>query len=662
MYNRRTAKKSYICNKIHLLHHPPCKLINDLNYLKTILATLLLLPLSLNAQTDPKLTGKVIGTTMCYDYSKGQTSTQVNTAANCFDGDLSTFFATNARNNTWAGLDLGTPHVITRVGWSPRNDGNGPSRVQLAVFEGANRADFSDAVPLYIVPNKGTIGTISHADLTATQAFRYVRYIGPHDARCNVAEVEFYGHEGEVTSLDPVKGEAQKVDAALLYRPTNLPVVSIHTENYQEPYDKEHEIACFISIISDGKVLCDTATIRLRGNASMNFEKKPYRIKWDEKHRVLDSPAKAKKWTLINNYGDKTLMRNMLAFDLSRRFEMAYTPFCTPVDVILNGEYKGCYQLCDQIEVNKNRVNITEMDATCDSGEALTGGYLIEIDAYAEGEDVYFWSSKGNPVTIKSPDSDEILQVQKDYIQQHFNDMESRLFGTRFTETGSAGYRVRLDLESFLKHFLVGELSGNTDTYWSVNMYKQRGDDLLYTGPVWDFDLAFDNDNRTYPISNKTDWIYRSGGSCAGKMRNFVDRIVRDDTNAIKTLERLWSDARWNGLSAESLCDYVDENAKLLEASQQLNFVRWPIMSQYVHQNPRIHGSYAAEVENVKNYLKKRVEWIDKKLHFDATGIDTPIYNTRTQEEDAIYTLSGQRVEGTLSPGIYIRGGKKVIK
>lgn len=619
------------------------------------------------AQTDPKLTGRVIGTAMSYDYSKNQSSTTVNTAANCFDGNLSTFFATNTRSNTWAGLDLGTPHVITRVGWSPRNDSNGPKRVQLAVFEGSNRADFADAVPLYIVSEKGTVGTVSHADLTATQAFRYVRYVGPHDARCNVAEVEFYGHEGEVVPLDADKGEAQKVDASLYYRPTNLPVVSIHTENTQEPYDKEHEINCFISVISEGKVLADTATIRLRGNGSNAFDKKPYRIKWDEKHRVLDSPAKARKWTLINNYGDKTLMRNILAFELSRRFRMPYTPFCTPVDVILNGEYKGSYQLCDQVEVHKNRVSIEEIAPSDVSGEALTGGYFIEIDAYATQEPSYFKSTQGNPVTIKSPAADAIVSQQRQYIIDYYNGFESLIFGSNFTNE-TTGYRQRLDLESFLRHFLVGELSGNTDTYWSVFLYKPRGDAQLHCGPVWDFDLAFENDNRTHPINSKSDWVYRSGASFAGNMKKFVDRIIQSDSQAWKLLKELWADARYNAdLTEENLLNFIDETADLLQESQRLNFIRWPILSQKVHMNYQALGSYDKEVQVVKDYVRGRIPWIDRKIGFDATLVtadgvlpdETAVFRSAG---DAVYTLSGQRVDAhALKPGVYVQNGRKVM-
>jgi hypothetical protein len=184
---------------------------------------------------------------------------------------------------------------------------------------------------------------------------------------------------------------------------------------------------------------------------------------------------------------------------------MPYTPYGTPVDVLLNGEYKGCYQLCDQVEVNPGRVEITEMKPTDIEGTALTGGYFVEVDAYAYDETSWFNSNKGNPVTIKSPSDDEIVTEQYNYIKNYFNKMESQ-------------WQTYLDLNTFLRHFLVGEMSGNTDTYWSVYMYKDRDNDKMYTGPVWDFDLAFENDNRTYPVNNKTDYIYRSGGSCAGNM------------------------------------------------------------------------------------------------------------------------------------------------
>lgn len=592
---------------------------------------------------DDKLTGTVIGTAESVDYTNSSApSTTVNTRECAFDGDLNTFFASYARSYTWTGLDLGSPYVITKVGWSPRNDGLGEKRVLLGVFEGANREDFMDALPLYVIDEKGTIGSMSYADVNCSRGFRYVRYVGPSDARCNIAELEFYGHAGEG-------------DDSHLYQVTNLPTVTIHTLNGEIPYDKEHEISSQLTIISENgtKILSEPGGTRERGNASRGFPKKPWRIKFDKKQNVLDAPAKAKKWTLINNYGDKTLMRNLLAFELSHRMGMSYTPYGTAVDVLMNGEYKGCYQLCDQIEINKKRVNITEMTPEDNTGEALTGGYLIEIDAYANQETSWFNSAKGNPVTIKSPDDDEITDQQSKYIKDFFNLMENQ-------------WSTYLDMNSFLRHFLVGELSGNTDTYWSVYMYKERNDDKLYTGPVWDFDLAFNNDQRIYPVNNKTDYIYRSGGSCAGNMKSFVDNIVVKDAAAKKQLLEIWDEARQAGLTEENLVAFIDAKEKVLQQSQKLNFMRWPILNEKVHQNPQALGSFEKEVEVVRKYMKERIAWMDKKLGytFNSSGIAEAKVDFAKPYQ--VFTLSGQPCGQNiqaLSPGIYVvRQGQQARK
>ena len=598
------------------------------------------MPLFLSGQrvyADELLHGTVIGTNLFVDYSTSSASTTVNTREMAFDGNLSTFFATYERSQTWVGLDLGTPHVITRVGWSPRNDGLGPKRVMLAVFEGSNSPDFLDALPIYVVKENGTIGVMSYADVNCSKGFRYVRYIGPNDARCNVAEVAFYGHAGDG-------------DSKHLAQVTNLPTVSIHVVDNQEPYDKEHELRSYVSIISeDGtQLLKDSAYVRLRGNASMNFPKKPYRIKFDNKCSVLGAPSKAKKWTLINNYGDKTLMRNQLAFELSRQFGMPYTPFCAYVDVLVNGEYKGCYQLCDQIEIRKGRVDIVEMKKDDKSGEALTGGYLIEADAYADQEKSMFWSTKGTGVTIKSPDEDDIIDEQYQYIRSAYNNMENN-------------WRATLDTKTFLKHFLVGEMSGNTDTYWSVYFYKHRSNDTIFTGPVWDFDLAFDNDNRTYPIMNLSDYIYRTKGSTTGYMKSLADQVAVNDATCKAELKAIWAKARESGFTEEKFIAYIDKQAEMLQESQRLNFIRWPILNDYVHQNPRVWGSYEAEVNNVKRYVRERIPWIDKKLNY----VYVPSELRENMRQDTIdyskpyvvYSMLGARIAtdiSSLPKGVYI--------
>ena len=615
---------------------------------KTILALLTTcLGLTLFAN-DPLLTGTPIGSP-AVDYNTGHVSTTENQPSNAFDGDKNTFYASYERSYTWVGLDLGKQYVITRAGWSPRNDGVGPERVVLGMIEGANRSDFLDAVPLYIIDKQGVIGEMHYADIEVSKGFRYVRYIGPNDKRCNIAELEFYGHEGE--------GDESK-----FYLPSGIPVVIMNTVNAEEPYDKVNNIPSYVRIIdTDNSYVMDTATTRLRGNASLNFAKKPYRIKFESKQKPLDAPAKAKKWTLINNYGDKTLMRNLLAFHISQQMGMPYTPYGKAVDVILNGEYKGCYQLCDQIEVNKNRVNIDEMEDSDISGEALTGGYLWEIDAYAYEEKSWFNSNHNIPVTIKSPDEDDITPEQSRYIRDFFNAMEADVYGSHFADPAK-GWRRLLDAETFLKHFLIGELSGNTDTYWSVYQYKKRGEDKVYTGPVWDFDIAFDNDYRTYPLNNKSEFVCFSGGSVAGDMGTFVRRIVLQDPNTMTELKSHWQTGRHNHITAEELCQWIDSMALALDRSQQLNFMRWNILNSKEHMNPEARGSFAAEVAYLKEFVAKRVEWMDKQLGYtyvpaDPADVQSP--TLQSQLPVAVWDVMGRMIYTgkempQLQPGMYI--------
>jgi len=590
-------------------------MLSRLHTKKGLLLCLLLLACLPAYPLGRKLTGTVIGSSKGYDYSRYTSSTTVNTRDKAFDGNLTTFFASSTSSGGWVGLDLKTTYVITQIGFAASSRSNGPESTLLGLFEGANQSDFSDALPLFLIKEAAPSGQLTYADINVSRAFRYVRYKGIQDTRSLIAELEFWGYASEGS-------ESQ------FYQVTNLPTVVVHTLSGADPVDKVNELESNITVISDdGKtIMQQDGTSRLRGNNSMTHPKKPYRIKFSEKRRPLDARAKAKKWTLINNYGDKTLLRNCLAFEISRRMGIGFTPWCRPVDVVFNGEYKGCYQFCDAIDIRKHRIDIQEMDSTCTEGDLLTGGYLIEIDAYASREPKYFYSTRSTPITVKYPDDDEILPEQFNFIKQHYNAFETALYKTSTWKDPELGYRHYLNLPSFQRHFLVGELSGNTDTYWSTYMYKDRYDTQFYVEPVWDFDLAFENDNRTYPICDKTDYIYRTKGSYAGYFRNNVDRIIITDTESAADLRDMWANARYfNGINTEELQAYVNSVASELQESQRLNFIRWPIMNTKVHQNFKIWGSYEAEVKNVRDYIERRIVWMDNKLQYDAKAFEDGI-------------------------------------
>ena len=579
---------------------------------------------------DVKLPGTIIGTELSGD-AVGNATTTENTKDMAFDGDFNTYFKAYIAgdewdyNRTWVGLDLGEPHVITRIGFASRKMRS--YKLQLAVVEGANEPDFSDAMPLYMIrDDKTPSGRMTYADINVSRGFRYVRFMAGPSAACNFAEIEFYGHPGEG-------------DDSQLFQLTNLPLVVVNTEGMRMMQSKDDKINSTVHIISEGgtKLLSKKDTeCKGRGNASWNFPKKPMRLKFEKKQNALpDAPAKCKKWTLINNYGDKSLMRNKIAFHMSRGIGLSYTPYCQFVDLIFNGEYQGCYQLCDQVEVNPGRVEITEMTPDDIEGEALTGGYFIEIDAYANQEASWFESLRGIPVTIKSPDDDEITPEQSAYIKDYFNKFETAVFTYGFTSE-TTGYRKYLNLDSFLQYFIVGELDGNTDYFWSIYMSKERGEEKFVVGPVWDVDLGFDNDYRTYPIAGKNDYIYRSGGSVASDaVKRLADRILIADAKSRERLKYLWSDARVNRhYNPTYYCKLVDRYAEQLAQSQELNFKRWNILGESVHMNPAVSGSYEGEVQRVKDYLNERFAQLDRIIGTVEVEVTNPDIDQEELEDD----------------------------
>ncbi len=625
-------------NTLFTIELTPCNMkIHKLS----LLFLMSILPLFASAQ-GTKLSGSVVGSNTAQ-------------AFNAFDNNTDTYFSGNGYSanpytysygRNWAGLDLGESHVITKVGIMacPGYE----KLVQFAVVQGANREDFLDAIPLTMLKTSTTPYEMTYLDVEVSRGVRYVRVVATNSEGF-WAEIEFYGNKGE--------GDNSK-----FYQITNLPTVSFNTPGMAEIKSKsDKHPGSYISIVSENgtKILEDAeAQMKGRGNGSWTFNKKPFQIKFNKKQQPLSGTAKAKKWTLINNYGDRTLMRNKVAFDISREVGMPYTPHCEFVDVIYNGEYEGTYQLCDQVEVGDGRVELTEMETTDIDGANLTGGYFIEIDAYAYQETSMFTSNRGTPVTIKYPDEDDITKEQSSYIQNYFNDFEEALFSKNFTDE-QLGYRQYLDLESFLRYFIICELDGNLDSFWSTYIYKERNDALMHVGPIWDVDLGFQNYGS--PKANQMDdFLYtHPNASKASGMLDFVNRIVKEDTNAKTLLSDIWSELRQNGnLNYDFFANRIAEYSEQLDESQKLNFERWPILYMSVQKQQEVFGTYEGELYNILSFLEKRFELLDEWMErHKVSGIDN-ITNNMVNPDAPIemYDIRGIRLDSdNLAPGIYIR-------
>ncbi len=231
---------------------------------------------------------------------------------------------------------------MTKIGQAQKE--NIKSNYPLGVFEGSNDLTFFDALPLAMIVQEGKEGEINYINVETKKSFKYVKYIGPNSKNSTISILQFYGYEAKETS--------ETVEEKI-YQHTGLPLTVINTENLIEPKDKQTDIICQVKIINNGKEeKKETAIIKLRGNSSMNFKKKPYKIKFNEKQNLLDLPANAKKQNLLDNYNNRTLIRTLLELKINSMFEMEFTQV-RPVDLIFNGEFSGNYNLCGQIENGK---------------------------------------------------------------------------------------------------------------------------------------------------------------------------------------------------------------------------------------------------------------------------------------------------------------------
>ena len=373
---------------------------------------------------------------------------------NAFDGDITTEFKSSNSKYSWIGLELDSSYIITKIGWGQKE--NIKSNYLLGVFEGSNDPTFFDALPLSMIIEEGKEGEINYINIDTTKSFKYVRYIGPNGKNSTISVLEFYGYKSDDNNKENLEEK--------IYQPTGIPLIIINTENSVEPQDKETDIVCEVTIINKGKIETKAkAVIKLRGNSTKNFAKKPYKIKFDEKQTLLDLPAHAKKWNLMANYIDRTLIRTMLGLKISSLFEMEYTASCRPVDIIFNGEFRGNYNLCDQIEFGKDRINLDELNENTNQEPEITGGYLFEATQYAYTENFYLNTTRGIIIGVRYPKEKYITPEQLDYINNKLNEVES---------DGYSGVVDNIDFDSFSKYLLVQELCGHPEIFWSTYSFS----------------------------------------------------------------------------------------------------------------------------------------------------------------------------------------------
>ena len=401
--------------------------------------------------------------------------------------------------------------------------------------------------------------------------------------------------------------------------------------------DKERKAkgASFALLRPDGTAIWSGSlkSIKGRGNSTWHYPKKPYQIKLSEKADLLETGDQSEKestWILLANYIDESLLRNLISFDLAAEFQLPYTPHCASVDLYYDGEYRGVYLLCEKTEISKGRVSIRDLEGeiekvnpeikdydgltpaegTLEGGlvyryypeiyapEDLRGGYLLELDygPRAMEETSWFCTESGQYVTVKSPEYTPEAGMR--YIASLYQSFERAVFAGGIDPVSGKDYRELCDLDSLARCFLLMELAKDNDAFLSSTyFYKPEGEEMLFAGPVWDFDTG-------YGVAELPDDISVTARTVLGNRLLQIPSFRKALLNCWKELKPLVydlllsTDMRSEGYRLKNLIRYDNEIA----ASRQMDRALWG------------RTDHDRSIETLQAFLIHRAAWLEKQL------------------------------------------------
>jgi hypothetical protein len=426
--------------------------------------------------------------------------------------------------------------------------------------------------------------------------------------------------------------------AAQTFTESNLPILLIDTENGISIVDEPKRPAR-LRIIANGSGQINRITdtnyaldhrigIETRGQTSQLFsDKKPYAFEPIDANneevdlRILGMP-KESDWVLLAPYSDKSLLRDVAAFELGNRCSnLPYTPRTRVVEVMVNNDYKGVYILTEKIKRDNDRVNVQRNVPLQD----VTGGYIIKIDkgngiVGNESWASHIASANGGQINFlyHYPQPEDISSAQMSYIQNYMRQFEDVLRGPDFQDP-NIGIRKYADLNSFIDYMLHTEITRNVDGYRiSTFLYKDRDsiDARIHMGPVWDFNIALGNANYC-DGGNVTGWAWNFNQVCPSDywfVPFWWDRL-RQDSNYIKDTKARWAELRATRLSNTAINAMYDSlSALVADGPASRNFQRWGIMGVWQWPNNFVGSSWQSEADYLRRWTLDRMAWMDANI------------------------------------------------
>lgn len=402
----------------------------------------------------------------------------------------------------------------------------------------------------------------------------------------------------------------------------------------------------------------DKLDIKVRGNSTADPSKRAYRLKFgkDEKDKVTGELIKTHKhdlmgggyakrnWALLANCFDHSLIRNALTCELGKIIGMPFNPGYCFVDLVINGDYRGTYQVTDHPEVGSHRIDIDE-----------DKDWYIEFQGRSDMLDEPYLNIKDLPrFSIKNPDYTDAADADKlaalkvkmeDWVKQWKSGFS---YDASITQSDTKGWRAYNDEDQLLKWFLETEITADYDGYMTIKAYRAT-DGKLFWGPVWDKDLAWDN----YGDYTKT---LGAALENASSIRYYVynpgsGTAILSDPRFVKRVYETYNKLVEDGLE-QKLLDIVDQLHLRVNQTQQLNFEKWGITTVYGGLE-KYHEwtDYAQYPEQLKTFITARLAFLKEKFK--------EIYDAVCTVKEATYTPTNQWYSTDLTTGSYLN--QKVV-
>ena len=419
------------------------------------------------------------------------------------------------------------------------------------------------------------------------------------------------------------------LNSQIQYFESKLPLIIIDTNGTQ--IVDEPKIIANMGIIYNGYSEVNKTTdpfnhydgkvgIEIRGNTSQLFPKKSYAFETrdpsnpqnDQAESLLGLPEE-EDWVLYGPYADKTLIRNALAYHLSRKMGH-YAPRTKFCELIINDEYKGLYLLIEKIKRDDNRVNISKLKDTDNEGDELTGGYVFKVDQIQGSQTKGWWSvyppdfmsGAGLFYQYHSPSQTKITEEQKQYIHNWMDNFEN-VMNADFKYDSNLGYYRFVDMNDIVDFLIISEACKNYDTcFSSFFMYKDKDskDPTLHFGPIWDFNISMGNSEYEVTAS-PSGWImdltHNPWGTPFG--RPFWTRVIWEDSNFQAQFRYRMRLLRGGYLSYASVNGTITQMVSQISDALDRNFTKWPIS-----------GTHEQKIDDLKDWWFDRLSWIDNTV------------------------------------------------